>query len=196
MLASTLIVAEARRPKMDANPLTPAKEANIMVQIVQVTDETYNDQIRELLVEYFRWGNARLDEEFGISLDIESIIDGDLEELEIYFPPDGGLFLAANDDGYMGIAFITEIREGVGEIRRMYVRPDYRRKGIGRILLKSAIEEGRRLGYSSVLLDSPRSWTEAHSLYKSAGFRDTDEYPESEVPADLRENWIFMALHF
>jgi GNAT superfamily N-acetyltransferase len=99
-------------------------------------------------------------------------------------------------DAYQGIAFITEIREGVGEIRRMYVRPGYRRQGIGRILLETAIEEGRRLGYSSVLLESPRSWSEAHGLYKSAGFGDTNEYPESEVPAEFRENWIFMALHF
>jgi GNAT superfamily N-acetyltransferase len=169
-----------------------------MVQIVQVNDNAYNDQIRELLVEYFEWGNTRLNKEFGVNLDVEAIINRDIEEIDIYFPPHGGLFLGIKDSSYVGMIFLAKLLEGVAEIRRMYVRPQYRRLGIGRELFEAALQEGRRLGYSKILLDSPRSWREAHALYMSAGFREIDEYSgselESEVPAEFRQNWVFMAL--
>ena len=60
-----------------------------MAEIVIVSDHRFNNQVRELLLEYFRWVNEQLDAEFDIQLDIDSIIENDLKELEIYFPPKG-----------------------------------------------------------------------------------------------------------
>lgn len=165
-----------------------------MAEIVIVSDQTFNNQLRELLLEYFRWGNEKLDAEFNIRLDIDEIIETDFREIEIYFPPNGRLLLAKVDNKCAGIGFLTELRKGVGEIRRMYVRPEYRRQGLGRMLLERAIEEARIIGYTTLLLESPKSWKPAHSLYKSAGFKEAQMYPESEVPEEFRQHWIFMEL--
>ncbi len=65
-----------------------------MLQIKRITDRTQEQQIRELESEYFTWVNHQLHTEFQIALDIEKMIAGDIANLNIYFPPTGGLFLA------------------------------------------------------------------------------------------------------
>ena len=80
----------------------------------------------------------------------------------------------------------------MGEIKRMYVRPQFRGKGIGRASLEALVDEARESGYPKVRLDSARFMKAAQSLYRSAGFREVEPYPESEIPPDLQENWIFM----
>ena len=59
------------------------------------------------------------------------------------------------------------------------------------MLLERAVEDARTIGYTTLLLESPKSWKSAHSLYKSAGFLETQMHSESEVPAEFRQYWIF-----
>jgi GNAT superfamily N-acetyltransferase len=165
-----------------------------MTQIKRITDRAQEQQVRELEFEYFTWVNTQLHAEFQITLDIEKMITNDLENLEMYFPPTGGLFLAEQDRTLIGMIFLTQLREGVGQIRRMYVRDAYRRRGIARALFKTAIEHARDIGYSSLVLESPMSWTGAHALYHALGFEAVEMYPESEVPEHLRKYWVFMQL--
>jgi GNAT superfamily N-acetyltransferase len=165
-----------------------------MANIILVSDRSFDQQVQGLLYEYFRWVNEQLDAEFNIRLDIDSIIENDLKEIEIYFPPTGRLLLTKVEDHYAGIGFLTKLRPGVGEIRRMYVRPEDRRQGLGRVILETLIAEAKKSEYRSLLLDSPKSWKWAHSLYESASFNVTQEYPECEVPEAFREHWIFMEL--
>jgi GNAT superfamily N-acetyltransferase len=84
------------------------------------------------------------------------------------------------------------IGEGVGETKRMYVRPAYRRKGIGRGLLECLVQEAEGMGLATLRLDTLRSMKEARALYRSAGFREIEPYPESEIPGELWANWVFM----
>ena len=118
----------------------------------------------------------------------------DLKHLEIYLPPQGGLFLAEMDEQPVGMIFLTPIREQVGQIRRMYVNVNHRRLGIARALFEHAILQARKTGYTHLLLESPMSWKGAHALYKALGFQDIAMYPESEVPEHLRKYWVFMEL--
>lgn len=76
----------------------------------------------------------------------------------------------------------------------MYVRPDYRRKGIGRLLLEALIEEARRIGYSKLKLDSAPFAREAQVFYWKIGFRDIQPYPESEAPREYYYQWAFMEI--
>jgi GNAT superfamily N-acetyltransferase len=89
---------------------------------------------------------------------------------------------------------MKRIREDIGEIERMYVRPEFRRRGIGRALLEVLIAEAREIGYPRMRLDSARFMAEAHSLYRSVGFQEIEPYPESEIPEEFRQYWIFMEL--
>jgi GNAT superfamily N-acetyltransferase len=89
---------------------------------------------------------------------------------------------------------MRRIRPDMGEIKRMYIRPEFRGMGIGRALLEGLIAEAREIGYPRVLPDSTRFMKEAHSLYRSVGFEEIGPYPESEIPAEYQSHWILMEL--
>lgn len=148
--------------------------------------------VRALFLEYLEWANQRLNQEYGIDFDIPSMVERDMADLEILFPPYGRLLLAFDGDRAVGIACMRRIREEMGEIKRMYVRPRYRGKGIGRALLDALLEEARAIGYPTVRLDSTRFMDAAHSLYRSAGFHEIEPYTESEIPPEFQHKWVFM----
>jgi GNAT superfamily N-acetyltransferase len=74
----------------------------------------------------------------------------------------------------------------------MYVRPEFRGKGIGRALLEALIAEAQEIGYPTVRLDSTRFMEVAHSLYRSVGFHEIEPYTESEIPPEFQQYWVFM----
>jgi GNAT superfamily N-acetyltransferase len=148
--------------------------------------------VRELFWEYLQWANSRVNEEFGVDFDIQSMLEQNMLELEKFSPPHGRLLLAEHEGQITGLACMRRIREDIGEIKRMYVRPGFRGKGIGKALLEGLVNEAREIGYPRIRLDSARFMKEAHSLYRSAGFQEIDPYPESEIPAEFQKHWIFM----
>ena len=163
-----------------------------MLQIYQVESDKDRRHVRELFLEYLQWANSKLNEEFGINFDIEAMVERDMLDLAKFYPPHGRLLLANDDDQVAGIACMQRIRDGIGEVKRMYVRPEFRRRGIGKRLLEGLLSEARDIGYSKVYLDSVRFMKEAHALYRSMGFQEIAPYPESEIPEQFRPNWVFM----
>lgn len=81
-------------------------------------------------------------------------------------------------------------REGTGEMKRTYVRPEARGRGVGAKLLSRLLKEARAAGYRRLVLDSAPTMEAAHALYRSAGFRETGPYPESEIPERYRHLWV------
>ena len=152
------------------------------------------EHVRELFLEYLHWANEGLNSEYGIDFDVVSMVEDDMDHLEIFSPPDGRLLLAMEGKEAAGLICMRRIRADIGEIKRMYVRPEFRRRGIGRQLVDCLIREARAIGYPTIRLDSTRFMVEAHSLYRSAGFIERGEYPESEIPEQFREHWVFMEM--
>jgi len=74
------------------------------------------------------------------------------------------------------------------------VRPEFRRRGIGRSLAEALIEEARGIGYSSLRLDTSPVFVEAPALYRSVGFREIEPYEGNEVPEEFYRNWTFMEM--
>ena len=163
-----------------------------MASIHQAETDEDRALIRELFWEYLEWANERLNQEYGINLDIESMLERDMTKLEIFLPPDGRLLLAIEGARGTGLACMKRIRKEVGEIKRMYVRPEFRGRGIGRVLLEALIAEAREMGYPTIRLDSTHFMETAHSLYCSVGFCEIEPYPESEIHPEYQANWIFM----
>ncbi len=89
---------------------------------------------------------------------------------------------------------MEKIAEDTGGIKRMFVRQAFRRKGIGRALLASIIDQVRKIGYSRVRLDSARYMKEAQTLYRSVGFKDIEPFAESEIPREFHTHWVFMEM--
>jgi ribosomal protein S18 acetylase RimI-like enzyme len=90
-----------------------------------------------------------------------------------YAPPGGRLLLAMSGDEFAGCVGLRKFAEGVCEMKRLYVRPQFRGKGIGRALAVKLIEEARRISYAKMKLDT---MVEAIALYKTLGFTETEAY--------------------
>lgn len=130
----------------------------------------------------------------GFSLCFQSF-DQELAELPgSYAPPRGRLLLAA-DDGepeYAGCVALHPLGEDVCEMKRLYVRPAFRGRGVGQQLVAAIIAAGRELGYKSMRLDTvPGVMDSAIKMYRQTGFREIAPYTNNPVPGA-----IFMELAF
>lgn len=159
-----------------------------MVRIVEGQIAQHADHIRELHVEYVKWVCGKLSREYGIDVDPEPVIEQDMKGLHKYMPPEGLLLLAELEEHIVGCIGLHRLDQETGEIKRMYVQPPYRGKGIGRSLLEVAIERVRQIGYSRIRLDTARFLKEAHSLYRSAGFKEIEYYEGCQIPRE----WILI----
>jgi GNAT superfamily N-acetyltransferase len=88
----------------------------------------------------------------------------------------GEVLVAYAGDDAIGIGGLKELEPGVGEIKRMYVVPAYRGKGVARELLEALEQLARERGFGAVRLDTHDSLTEANRLYAGAGYREIPDY--------------------
>ena len=163
-----------------------------MLDIFQAETKEDIASVRELFWEYLVWANSMNESEFNVSFDINLLLERDMEELNKFFLPRGRLLVAVLSEQHAGLICLKEITEDTGEIKRTYVRPEFRGRGIGRALLNSVLEEARTIGYKKIRLDSAGYMKEAHSLYRSVGFKDIEPYGGSEVPEEFKQHWVFM----
>ena len=98
------------------------------------------------------------------------------------------------DNKPCGIGCLKSINEEIGEIKRMYINPSFRKIGAGRAILQSLLNAAKEKGYRNVRLDSVKFMEAAHSLYRSFGFKDIPAYPEVEIPEEFRQYLLFMEL--
>jgi GNAT superfamily N-acetyltransferase len=163
-----------------------------VLRILRVETGAEEDHWQELVREFFEWAVPRAEREFGIRFDVAAILAQEIAQLAWYAPPGGCRLLAEWDGQVVGCAALRRLDDGVGEVMRVYVRPAWRGRGVGRALLDAVIEEARQAGYCRLRLDSARFMVEAHSLYRSMGFQETDPYAETEIPPEHRTHWLFM----
>jgi putative acetyltransferase len=93
-----------------------------------------------------------------------------------YSPPGGVLLLAVEETTTLGCVALRQVGEGVCEMKRLYVRPQGRGRGIGRALAVEVISEANRLGYTTMRLDTLDWLVEAIHLYESLGFKRIPAY--------------------
>lgn len=95
--------------------------------------------------------------------------------------PPRGLFLVARVDehlvGGVGLRPISDPALEVGEVKRLWVRPDCRRLGYGIALMNEIEDRARRLGYQRLYLESGYAQPEALELYRGSGWQTVEEYP-------------------
>ena len=107
-------------------------------------------------------------------------------------PPDGCLILAKFNGKPTGCVGLMDLGDGICEVRRLFVKPEYRRLGIGKALIKAAIEHARRIGYKIMRLNTNKRMAIAEKLYRSLGFKDIEPYEQFDVDGmvflERREN--------
>lgn len=126
-------------------------------------------------------GRARtLLREYAASLDVDLCFQGFEQELERlaaeYGPPHGAFLFAEQGGDAIGCVALRRHADGIGELKRLYVRPAARGQGLGRKLAEAMLGEARRLGYARVVLDTLPSMHEARALYETLGFAPTSAY--------------------
>ncbi|MEZ4700507.1 MAG: GNAT family N-acetyltransferase [Rhodothermales bacterium] len=99
-----------------------------------------------------------------------------------YAPPEGALILVEWEGTPAACAALRPLEPGICELKRVYVRPAYRGKGLGRLLVERFLERARILGYREVRLDTLPSMQAAATLYRSLGFEDRAPYGDDPTP--------------
>jgi putative acetyltransferase len=99
-----------------------------------------------------------------------------------YSPPSGELLLATKDGRGAGVVGLRRFEEGTCEMKRLFVRPEFRGLGLGRRLAAAIVADARQKGYRAMLLDTVPSMTTAIALYRSLGFVEVPAYRYNPVP--------------
>jgi putative acetyltransferase len=124
-------------------------------------------------------------EEYAAALGVDLCFQNFPEEIAnlptIYGLPRGCLLLARMNGQLVGCVAVRNQGAAVCEMKRLYVKPQGRKTGLGRHLAESAVEHAKRLGYSRMVLDTLPSMIEAQSLYESLGFRELEGYYQNPL---------------
>lgn len=116
-----------------------------------------------------------------INLDFQHF-EEELEGLkQMYGEPYGGIILAKDQEEIMGCVAIRKISDEAGELKRMYIKPGYQNRGIGKVLLENALQLAKKCGYAVVKLDTLNHMLPAIRLYQQAGFYETPPYYHNPI---------------
>jgi len=163
--------------------------------ITQANMPEHQSAVHDLFAEYLRWVCPRIYQEYRAVFDAESMIVHDMQTIDIFLPPKGMLLLSFEDGHTTGCACTRTIGQEIAELKRMYVKPQYRGRGIGSKLVQESIRRVKEIGYLKMRLDSARFMSDAHRIYKSSGFEEVAPYAESEIPKHYWKYWVFMEMN-
>ena len=138
----------------------------IILSNIEQRDDLAN--IKELFIEYA--------ESLGVDLSFQ----GFEEELNTlpgkYAEPEGCIILASVEDAPAGCVALRKINNEICEMKRLYVKSQFRSLGLGKKLANSIIEKARELGYEYIRLDTLPTMKRAQEMYREMGFYEIEPY--------------------
>jgi putative acetyltransferase len=134
------------------------------LSVFQAQTPTQVSQARGLFLEYAQ--------SLGFSLCFQNF-DQELAQLPgSYAPPEGRLLLAEKEGEVAGCVALHKLEPGICEMKRLYLRPAFRGKGLGRVIAERIITEARQIGYRNMRLDTVEPlMKDAVAMYSKLGFK-------------------------
>jgi ribosomal protein S18 acetylase RimI-like enzyme len=119
----------------------------------------------------------------GLDLCFQNFAE-ELTKLEtMYGPPRGALLLARSGGAHVGCVGLRDLGGDVAEMKRLYVQPGSRGRGLGHALAGEVIRAARSMGYRAIRLDTIPRLAAAERMYRTLGFRDIPPYRHNPDPA-------------
>ena len=152
------------------------------IQIVPAFE--YPEEVKVLFTEYTRM-LVEGDPAFQAYLDLQNY-DEEVRNLKMkYDYPMGRLYIALDGTLPAGCIGLKRIDDAACEMKRLYVRPEYRGRNLGQQLVTKIIEDAREIGYESMLLDTLPFLKSALKLYEKNGFYEIDCYNDSPMDTSI-----------
>ena len=141
-----------------------------MLRIKHIIEEGNElEIIRQLFREY--------EKELDANICFQSFEEELKDPLKKYGPPFGDLILAYWEDEVAGCVALTKLKEhGVCEMKRLYVKPAFRKNKIGKMLVEDLLTSAKDRNYKLIRLDTLHKLQPAINLYKQFGFKDSSAY--------------------
>lgn len=143
------------------------------LKIIDAKKQVHYRKVRDLFLQY------------ADSLDFDLEFQGFSRELATlpgsYAPPEGCILLAEASGRWAGCVALRPLEDKICEMKRLYVRSEFRGRGIGRLLAISVIDRARAIGYEKMRLDTVPAMKEARTLYYSLDFRNINAYRYNPV---------------
>jgi putative acetyltransferase len=102
-----------------------------------------------------------------------------------YAPPRGRLLIVRSHGRSVGCVALRPLDQQTGELKRLWVEPEARRTGTGRLLVAEIVEQARQAGYARVRLDTTPGMEAAQALYKTFGFVEMPPYRPNPIPGAM-----------
>jgi GNAT superfamily N-acetyltransferase len=164
------------------------------VELIAASTSVHYEQVQELFVELMAWDCQRVSE-----LGFDSALAQQFYYSQVaaplpgeYAPPAGLLLWAKYAGNSAGCGAFTKLSPDVCELKRVYVRTQYRGKKLGREIVRSLVECAQRKHYGLMRLETVSFMRSAIAMYREIGFRECPAY--YEIPEDFRNITIFMEL--
>ena len=159
---------------------------NLQIEIADLDDPGRLAEVKELVWEYFEWGNSISTARHGFNFDISRMLGDFIDDRGNYKPPDGIMYLVRTGNHPIGTGGFKKINDSICELKRIYIRKAYRKTGLGSKLIERIIADARNSGYAEMHLESARFMEDAFRLYERFGFREIPIYSGVESPVEYQ----------
>ena len=148
--------------------MSEANSKQAIIEIKHLDSQGTINLAKEILMEY--------EDAIGVDLCFQNFREEVKGLPGKYAPPEGTFLLAFIDGQLAGCVALRKNLDKICEMKRLYVRKDFRKHKIGRMLVEAVIEEAKKLGYDKLRLDTLPTMQAAQRLYESFGFQDIEPY--------------------